>query len=99
MCVTRAKSGHAITVSIDYGCGSRIANAILNCSSMSPGTITSPSVEKYGETVKNPLYRVVLLDDDDHTYDYVIEMLQKLFIFSNAQALQHAEEVDAQGRT
>ena len=46
-----------------------------------------------------PLYRVVLLDDDDHTYDYVIEMLQKIFIFSMDQAYRHAEEVDTAGRT
>src|ERR1044071_4893231 len=46
-----------------------------------------------------PLYRVVLLDDNDHTYDYVIEMLQKIFIFSLEQAYRHAEEVDRAGRT
>ncbi len=46
-----------------------------------------------------PLYHVVLLDDDDHTYDYVIEMLQKLFIFTFEQAYRHAEEVDSTGRT
>ena len=46
-----------------------------------------------------PQYRVVLLDDNDHTYDYVIEMLQKLFYFSLDQAYQHAEEVDRSGRT
>jgi ATP-dependent Clp protease adaptor protein ClpS len=46
-----------------------------------------------------PLYRVVLLDDDDHTYDYVIEMLQKIFIFTLEEAYHHAEEVDATGRT
>src|SRR5438874_8615811 len=46
-----------------------------------------------------PLYRVVLLDDNDHTYDYVIEMLQKIFIFSLDQAYRHAEEVDRAGRT
>jgi ATP-dependent Clp protease adaptor protein ClpS len=62
-------------------------------------TITTPRFEVSGEAVKTPLYRVVLLDDDDHTYDYVIEMLQKIFIFSSEQALRHAEEVDAQGRT
>jgi len=50
-----------------------------------------------GETV--PLYRVVLLDDDDHTYEYVIEMLQKIFIFTLEQAYRHAEEVDRCGRT
>jgi ATP-dependent Clp protease adaptor protein ClpS len=46
-----------------------------------------------------PLYRVVLLDDDDHTYDYVIEMLQKIFVFTAQEAYRHAEEVDARGRT
>jgi ATP-dependent Clp protease adaptor protein ClpS len=46
-----------------------------------------------------PLYRVVLLDDNDHTDDYVIEMLQKIFIFTLDQAYRHAEEVDRAGRT
>jgi ATP-dependent Clp protease adaptor protein ClpS len=46
-----------------------------------------------------PLYQVVLLDDNDHTYDYVIEMLQKLFIFTLEEAFRHAEEVDRRGRT
>ena len=46
-----------------------------------------------------PLYQVVLLDDNDHTYDYVIEMLQNIFIFSLEQAYRHAEEVDRCGRT
>jgi ATP-dependent Clp protease adaptor protein ClpS len=44
-------------------------------------------------------YHVVLLDDDDHTYDYVVEMLQKLFFMSAEQAFQHAVEVDSQKRT
>lgn len=61
--------------------------------------ITKPGTEHIGESEKTPLYRVVLLDDDDHTYDYVIEMLQKIFIFSAEQALRHAQEVDAAGRT
>jgi ATP-dependent Clp protease adaptor protein ClpS len=63
-----------------------------------PG-ISSPQIDLSGEGEKNPLYRVVLLDDDDHTYDYVIEMLQKIFIFTAEQALRHAQEVDAMGRT
>ena len=46
-----------------------------------------------------PLYNVVLLDDDDHTYDYVIEMLQKLFALSMADAWNRAVEVDSTGRT
>jgi ATP-dependent Clp protease adaptor protein ClpS len=46
-----------------------------------------------------PLYNVVLLDDDFHTYDYVIEMLERLFMMSKLDAFQHAVEVDATGRT
>lgn len=59
----------------------------------------SPEVEVTPRGELTPLYRVVLLDDDDHTYDYVIEMLQKIFIFSLDQAYRHAEEVDMSGRT
>jgi len=59
----------------------------------------SPETETTERAELTPLYRVVLLDDDDHTYDYVIEMLQTIFIFSLEQAYHHAEEVDACGRT
>jgi ATP-dependent Clp protease adaptor protein ClpS len=48
---------------------------------------------------KVPVFNVVLLDDDDHTYDYVIEMLTKLFVMTESQAFQRAVEVDASGRT
>jgi len=41
----------------------------------------------------------VLLDDDEHTYDYVVEMLAKLFAMSESQAFNHAREVDGTGRT
>ena len=59
----------------------------------------SPETEVVNRAELTPLYRVVLLDDDDHTYDYVIEMLQKIFVFSLDQAYRHAEEVDTCGRT
>src|SRR5439155_17192798 len=62
-------------------------------------TVLSPEIVTTEREDLTPLYRVVLLDDDDHTYDYVIEMLQKIFIFSLEQAYHHAEEVDACGRT
>jgi len=59
----------------------------------------SPQTEVVERDQLTPLYRVVLLDDNDHTYDYVIEMLQKIFIFTLEQAYRHAEEVDRHGRT
>ena len=62
-------------------------------------TTVAPDIEVGNKEELTPLYRVVLLDDDDHTYDYVIEMLQKIFIFSLDEAFRHAEEVDSSGRT
>ena len=59
----------------------------------------SPETEVVEQDLLVPLYRVVLLDDNDHTYDYVIEMLQHIFVFSLEQAYRHAEEVDRCGRT
>ena len=47
---------------------------------------------------KLPPYNVVLLDDDDHTYAYVIEMLGKLFGYGEPKAFQMAKEVDSNGR-
>ena len=62
-------------------------------------TVLSPETRSIEREELTPAYNVVLLDDDDHTYDYVIEMLQALFVFSLEQAYQHAVEVDTQGRT
>jgi ATP-dependent Clp protease adaptor protein ClpS len=45
-----------------------------------------------------PPYHVVLLDDDHHTYAYVIEMLGVLFAHPTEAAFKLAEEVDAKGR-
>jgi ATP-dependent Clp protease adaptor protein ClpS len=68
---------------------------------MSPSITTLPDtgVHRSEEEDLTPLYRVVLLDDDDHTYDYVIEMLQKILILSLDEAFRHAVEVDTTGRT
>jgi ATP-dependent Clp protease adaptor protein ClpS len=46
-----------------------------------------------------PLYHVVLLDDDEHTYQYVVEMLSEIFCLSADAAFRHAVEVDTVGRT
>ena len=50
------------------------------------------------ETKLQPPYHVVLLDDQDHTYEYVIEMLGKVFGHGRDKAFQMAQEVDASGR-
>ena len=62
-------------------------------------TIASPGTKQDTFRQQSPLYNVVLLDDAEHTYDYVIEMLQKLFALSSADAWNRAVEVDTTGRT
>lgn len=63
-------------------------------------TITLPrKKEKTEEKVKRqPPYNVVLLNDDDHSFEYVINMLQKLFGHPPEKGYQMAWEVHTQGR-
>ena len=64
-----------------------------------PGVTATPETKQETRDQQAPLYNVVLLDDDEHTYDYVVEMLEKLFAFSASDAWNHAVEVDHAGRT
>lgn len=47
---------------------------------------------------KLPPWNVVLLNDDDHSYDYVIEMLQAIFAHPPEKGYLLAKEVDTSGR-
>lgn len=47
---------------------------------------------------KQPRYNVVLWNDDDHTYDYVITMLLELFAYPVEKGFQMAQTVDTLGR-
>jgi ATP-dependent Clp protease adaptor protein ClpS len=47
---------------------------------------------------RQPRYHVVLWNDDDHTYEYVVVMLRRLFGHPPEKGLQIAEEVDRTGR-
>jgi len=60
---------------------------------------TTPGAGTSQQEQLTPLYNVVLLDDDDHTYEYVVEMLGALFFLSPDTAFQKAVEVDTTGRT
>jgi ATP-dependent Clp protease adaptor protein ClpS len=50
------------------------------------------------KTKQLPPYNVVLLDDDDHTIDYVVEMLRKLFAHPVERSMQMVKEIDESGR-
>lgn len=59
-------------------------------------TVTKPRRDR--KPKKQPRYHVLLLDDDDHTYEYVVGMLRKLFGHNDETAYQLACEVDTNGR-
>jgi ATP-dependent Clp protease adaptor protein ClpS len=61
-------------------------------------TIPDTDVEQEQKTRRQPPYNVVLLNDDDHTYEYVIEMLKQLFGHPIEKGIQLARVVDTQGR-
>jgi ATP-dependent Clp protease adaptor protein ClpS len=50
------------------------------------------------EAAPEHLWRLVLLDDDDHSYEYVIEMLGAIFGYSREKAFALARLVDSHGR-
>jgi ATP-dependent Clp protease adaptor protein ClpS len=47
---------------------------------------------------KQPPYHVILWNDEDHTYEYVIGMLMKLFAYPPEKGFLMAKEVDTRGR-
>lgn len=66
---------------------------------MSTSTVALPEVDESTQQQLEKLYHVILLNDEDHTYDYVIEMLGSVFGFSETKAYSHAVEVDTRGTT
>lgn len=65
----------------------------------SRSTSVLPEIETNTTSRVQPLYHVILLNDEDHTYDYVVEMLTKIFKISDSTAFKHAVEVDTKGTT
>ena len=66
-------------------------------------TITPKKKAKTRKTPKEhtqriPRYNVVLLDDNDHTYEYVIEMLGAVFGYRRQKAFSMARQVDSAGQ-
>ncbi len=59
---------------------------------------TSPRREPRSRPEKLTPWNVVLHDDNDHTYPYVVEMLQRIFGRSFQDAFLMAQVVDQTGR-
>jgi ATP-dependent Clp protease adaptor protein ClpS len=64
---------------------------------LEPGVVVEE--ETGAEARLAPRFNVILWDDNDHTYDYVIDMLQRLFAKTLQDAYLHAKDVDSTGRT
>ena len=64
-----------------------------------PMTIPAlPKTQPEEKTRRQPPYNVVLLDDDYHTFEYVIAMLQQLFGYPVEKGYEMALEVHTTGR-
>src|SRR5881398_31262 len=61
-------------------------------------TITLPEEQTEVRVKKQPPYHVVLLNDDDHSFEYVIGMLQQLFGHPPEKGFKMAYEVHTKGR-
>lgn len=61
-------------------------------------TVEKSKPDRRRKPKKLPPFNVVLLDDDDHSYEYVIEMLQSVFAHPPERGFQLAKEVDETGR-
>lgn len=62
--------------------------------------VLEPSLDEDFQSRSQPLppWNVILLDDNDHTYEYVVEMLLKLFGHPLEVCWLMAREVDMTGR-
>ena len=63
-----------------------------------PVTLPVPKEETKEKVKRQPPYHVILLNDDDHSFEYVIHMLQRLFGHPKERGMQMAIEVHTQGR-
>src|SRR6185295_3623141 len=60
--------------------------------------VVRPKQEKKKKPKRQPPYNVILWNDEDHSYAYVITMMQKLFGHPAEKGYQIAKEVDSQGK-
>lgn len=61
------------------------------------GTITETEVGQKSSSRTEGLYHVIILNDDDHTIEYVVEMLQAVVGLSAGDALARTLEADSTG--
>jgi len=63
-----------------------------------PESVVRTKPKRDEKTKRLPPYHVILMNDDDHTFDYVIHMMQRLFGHPVEKGYQIAVEVHSKGR-
>jgi len=61
-------------------------------------TLPEEKVDEEVKTRRQPPYHVILLNDDDHSFEYVIYMMKQLFGHPQERGFQIAKTVDTKGR-
>ena len=67
-------------------------------SAVAEQVVVKKRVRQHKKPKRQPRYSVILWDDQDHTYAYVIAMMQAVFGHPAAKGFQIAQEVNAGGR-
>jgi ATP-dependent Clp protease adaptor protein ClpS len=64
------------------------------------GTATTPErkTKERSDIKRQPPYNVILHNDDDHSFEYVIRMLKALFAHPEEKGFKMAEEVHKKGK-
>lgn len=66
--------------------------------SLASCVVAATDVRKSERPRRQPRYHVLLWDDDDHSYEYVIRMMQELFGADAQRGYDVARTVDRSGR-
>ena len=60
--------------------------------------VAEPKKKPKKKPRRQPRYNVILWNDDDHSYEYVIEMMRKLFGHDEVRGFQIADTVHRTGK-
>ena len=60
--------------------------------------VVDRKLKKSTNPKRQPRYNVILWDDDDHSYEYVILMMRQIFAHSLEKGFEIAKLVDGDGR-
>ena len=74
----------------------RLRGMVPTPETASPDLETDQTLD--AESALEPLYHLILMDDNDHTYPYVVEMLGRIFGYGKEKSFTLATIVDHAGQ-